>query len=111
MVHVIIEKTAIEFAAVFYEAGRASGLTSKYKNPRAYAKANFEKFIPKAVEVLTGMLDRTDIPDLMKQEIYDALIERANSSDLHVLGIEDKIKPNYNLSVLHNQVNPFKVNN
>ena len=47
----LIEKTALELAAVFYEAGRSSGLTSVCKNAKQYAKRNVEKFIPKAVEL------------------------------------------------------------
>jgi hypothetical protein len=80
--YTVIEKTAAEFAAVFYEAARSSGLTSEFKNPRSFARANFTKFIPKAVEVLISMLGRSDIHDLMKQEIYEALMERNNDPTL-----------------------------
>lgn len=82
----VIEKTAIELAAVYYEAGRSTGLTSKYKSPRAFARHNFERFIPKAVELLMSMLDRPDIADLMKNEIYSAILERANAPELAMLG-------------------------
>lgn len=81
--YTIIEKTAAELAGVFYDAGRATGLKSKYKNARAYAKGEFVKFIPKAVEILTGMLGRFDLPDLMKQEIYEAIMERNDDPTLN----------------------------
>ena len=54
--YTVIEQTAIQLAACFYEAGRSSGLKSKHKNARAYAKANLERFIPKAIDILTTML-------------------------------------------------------
>lgn len=84
--HVIIERTALEFAAVFYEAGRSQGATSKYKNAREFAKANLETFIPKAIEILTDMLSKSHISDAIKSEIAEALIERANDPDLAFLG-------------------------
>lgn len=81
----LIEKTAGELAATWYEIGRGQGMTSKYKNPRAYARANLEQFIPKAIELLISMLGRPDIPDTMKDEIHAALTERANDPDLAIL--------------------------
>ena len=80
--HTLIERVAAEMAAVFYEAGRSSGMTSKYKNPRSWARAHFERFIPRAVETLVSMLGRSDIAELQKQEIYDALMERHNDPTL-----------------------------
>lgn len=81
--HTIIEQTAAEFAAVIYETGRAQGMTSKYKTPRAYARAYFEKYVPKAIEHLTSMLGRSDINDLLKQQIYDAIIERTSDEEVN----------------------------
>lgn len=84
--YTIIEKTAGELAAAFYEGARGSGLKSKYKNARSWAKANFVKFIPKAVEILTGMLDsHSNISDHMREEIYEAIMERANDPALAVM--------------------------
>lgn len=79
--HTVFERTAAELAAVFYEACRSSGMKSKHKNARSWARANFEKFIPKAVEYCIQMLGNPSIPDLMKQEIYDALMERNNNKE------------------------------
>lgn len=74
----LIEKTASALATEFYEIGRSQGLTSKYKNHRAYARANLEKFIPKAIEYLITMLGNPSFPELAKAEIYEALMERHN---------------------------------
>lgn len=111
----LIETVALNLAATFYEVGRGQGLTSKHKSAKAYAKANLEKFIPKAVEYLLDMLGRQDIPDLMKAEIHEALTERVNDPTLNkymppeidfakAFGIaaEKDKKP-----VIVNTVNPF----
>lgn len=91
----IIEKVAGEFAGVFYDAARASGVPSQYRSAKHFARAKFTVFIPKAVEILTGMLDRQDLPDLMKAEIYDALIERANDPNLKNLIAAPDGKPTF----------------
>lgn len=79
----IIEQTALELAATFYEICRGQGLTSKYKNARLYAKANFEKFIPKALDTLTAMLGNLSTPENQKELIYKAILERANDPSLN----------------------------
>ncbi len=81
--NVVFEHVALEMAAVFYEAGRSSGMTSKYKDARSWARANFEKFISAAIEKCVQLLGRQDIPDLAKQEIWDALYERNNDPDIN----------------------------
>lgn len=74
----LIEQTAIELAAAFYDHARCEGLSCKpYKNQRDYVKKNFERFIPKALEHLTTLLEMCS-SDIMKNEIYEALLERAN---------------------------------
>lgn len=83
----LIEKTALELAATFYEACRSSGLTSKHKDARSFAKANVEKFIPKAVETLMDMIGSGAIPEDQKQLIYEAFMERTNDKDLSNCGI------------------------
>ena len=52
----VIEETALSIAAAWYEVGRGQGLTSKWPNAKAYAKANLERFIPNAVSILLDML-------------------------------------------------------
>jgi hypothetical protein len=83
----VIEKTALELACVFWEAGKSSGMKSKYKSARAFAKARVETFIPKAVELLMDMLGKDSTPADQKQLIYDAFLERANDPDLSNCGI------------------------
>lgn len=78
----LIEKTALELAAAFYEIGRGQGLKSKYKNPKDYAKAYLTKFIPKAVDLLMDILAKESTPQVQKDAIYDALMERTNDTDL-----------------------------
>lgn len=83
----LIEKTAGELAGVWYEIGRGQGMTSKWKTPKTYARANLEQFIPVAIKHLLEILGNPSTPDLMKQEIYDALIERANDPDLKIFDL------------------------
>jgi hypothetical protein len=85
---ILIEKTALEMAAVYYEAGRATGFTSKYKDPRSFAHANVEKFIPMAVELLMEMLTKDSTPKEQKDAIYDAFMERTNDQELSNIGID-----------------------
>src|SRR5271165_3806998 len=80
----IIEKTALKFAAMFYDAARSSGAKST-KTQKQWARDNFTKFIPKAVEILTSMLGRSDIADIQKQEIHQALLERVNDPEMVML--------------------------
>ena len=80
----VIEKVALEFAAVFYDAARSSGSTSKLTQ-RVWARKNFQKFIPPATKHLISMLGRSDIADLMKQEIHQALLERVNDPEVTML--------------------------
>ena len=79
--HNIIEKTAGDMAATFWEVGRSSGMKSKYKTARLYAKANIEKFVPMAVGILLDMLNSPDYNEHIKQTIYEAVIERIHDPD------------------------------
>lgn len=85
---ILIEQTALELAAVYYEAGRSSGLQSKHKNARAFAKANVSTFIPKAVELLMDMLANQATPQAQRDAIYDAFLERSNDVELSKIGIK-----------------------
>lgn len=86
--HLLIEKTALDLATAFYEGGRSAGLTSKHKNARSFAKANVEKYIPKAVEVLLEILNNPATPKDQKDMIYDAIMERTNDQELGSIGIK-----------------------
>lgn len=83
----LIEKTALELAANFLEIGKGQGLTSKHKDARAYAKANVEKFIPKAVELLMDIIANPATSQEQKDFIYDAFMERTNDENLSNCGI------------------------
>lgn len=83
----VIEKTALELATAYHEAGRSSGLISKHKNAKAFAKANVEKFIPKAIEILMQILSNPATPQEQRDLIYDAFMERSNDPDLSNSGI------------------------
>jgi len=82
----LIEKTAGELAAVMWEAGRSSGMKSKYKTARAFARANLETFIPKAVELLIEIMSRPNTPAEQKELIYQAIMERTNDDQLIAIG-------------------------
>lgn len=90
---ILIEKTALDLAAIYYEAGRASGLTSKHKDPRSFARANVTTFIPKAVELLMDILAKDSTPKAMKDAIYDAFMERTNDVGLANNGIKEFENP------------------
>lgn len=73
----LIEQTAIELAAEVYDGFRCMGFTDpRYPNERKYIKKNFERFIPKAIELLLQILHRESTSKVMKDEIYKAIIER-----------------------------------
>jgi hypothetical protein len=81
----LIERTALEFAAVFYDVGRSQGLTSKHKSARYYAAHNFIKFIPRAVSHLIDILNQPNASPAMKHEIWTALQERIHDDDTTAL--------------------------
>ena len=83
----VIEKTALDLAAAYYEIGRSKGLKSRYKTPQAYAKKYVTNFIPKAIELLMDMLAKPSTSQEMKDLIYDAFMERSNDPDLNKVGI------------------------
>lgn len=83
---ILIERTAGELAATWFEAAQntpeINTLRKKYKNnPKVYARKNWEKFVPLAVNILVGMLGRQDLPLEMREEIYNCIIDRANDPE------------------------------
>lgn len=78
----LIERTALEYAAVYYEAGRSTGLKSKWKNPKSFAKNNFEKFIPRVVDDFLTMLNNPTFDASAKDIIWKALQKRHNDPNL-----------------------------
>ena len=81
----IFEKIAGELAGVFYEDCRSQGMKSEFKSAKAFARAKFLTFLPKAIELCLGMLERPDIHENMKQEILAAYLERANEPYLDAI--------------------------
>ena len=95
--NVIIEKTAGEFAGVFYDAARSSGMKTielqgekinllRYKRTRDFARRHIEKFIPAAVHALNEIMCNPDTPEEQRQVIYNAIMERVNDVDLDMMG-------------------------
>lgn len=88
---VLIEQTAADFAAEYFEIGLSQGLTSKFKTHKAFVHQYLENFIPLAIDTLTGMLGNHSVPDNQKELIHAALLERVNDPDLVMLN--EKIQP------------------
>lgn len=79
----LIENTAGQYAAIFWEACRSSGMPpGKHKTARAFARANLEKFIPIAVQNLIEIMGRENTPASQKEIIYQAIMERTNDEQL-----------------------------
>lgn len=96
----LIYKTAAEMAGVFYDAGRSSGLHSKHKTAESFAKANIEKFIPKAIQTLLTMLKpNSGITEHMRSTIYEALMDPVNDPNL----MKAKVNPDLNLTLFEDQ--------
>lgn len=110
--NVIVEKTAGEFAGVWYDAARSSGLTIvmlqgqkinllKYKTPREFARRHLEKFIPAAVHSLIEIMSRPNTPEDQKLMIYNALMERVNDQDLDMMAKTAGNLPAFEQTVLY----------
>ena len=89
----IIERTAAEMCALYYEVGRSQGLKTKYKTHKSFVHKYLENFIPMAVDSLVGMLGDPNVSEHLKKEIFEALEER---------------KADPELDVFNEPVNPFK---
>lgn len=109
---VIIEKTAGEFAGIWYDAARSSGMTivnlqgdtidlRKYKTPRNFARRHIEKFIPAAVHALTDILSRPETPVEQKDIILNAILERTNDPDIDMLAKTAGDLPAFEQTVLY----------
>jgi len=78
----LLERTALEFAAVYYEAGRSTGLKSKFKDAKSFAKHNFERFIPKVIEHFLDILANPTFDEDAKRMIWEAIQKRHNDPNL-----------------------------
>lgn len=100
----LIFKIAGEFAATMYEVGRSQGMTSKFKTPRAYAKANLEKFVPLAIKHLIEMLKPTsNCSEHMRQAIHAALTNPINDPDL----MDTKVDPEIAVGLISKEQRAF----
>lgn len=108
---VIIEKTAGEFAGVFYDAARSSGMKLiklqgktinllRYKSARDFARRHIEAFIPAAVHSLIEIMSRPNCNVAHKDLIYNALMERVNDKDLDMMGKTAKL-PEFEQTILY----------
>jgi hypothetical protein len=110
---ILIEKTAAEFAGTFFEAARSSGMKiinlqgeridlRRYKNnPVRFAKAHFEKFIPAATHALIEIMSKENTPISMKDQIYQAILERTNDPDLDMMAKTAGDLPEFEQTVLY----------
>ena len=84
---VLIEQTAGQYAAIFWEACRSSGMKpGRHKTARSYARANLEQFIPLVVKNLIEVMARPETSADMKETIYLALMERTNDEQVNAMG-------------------------
>ena len=82
-VNPLIYKTALQYAAIFYDAGRSSGMTSQYKTPEAFARRYLERFVPLVIKHFIEMLKpHSGISEHMKMEIHEALTDPINDPQL-----------------------------
>lgn len=94
----LVFETALALAATWYEVGRSQGLKSKWPTARLYAKANVEKYVSKAVKHLLEILKDKTKHDVMRAEIYEALIdvhnnyEKSKLPDINVKRLDDIVK-------------------
>lgn len=94
---ILIEKTAGEFAANFYEGCRNSNMKvimlqgkrinlMNFKGPRQFARAHLEKFIPAALEALITIMGNDKTHPDQKEIIYQAIMERTNDEQVNAMG-------------------------
>lgn len=99
---ILIEQTAGQYAAIFWEACRSSGMKAgRHKTARAYARANLEQFIPLVVKNLTDIMARPETSVEMKETIYQAILERTNDPDIDMLAKTAGDMPSFEQTVLY----------
>lgn len=89
----LIFQTAADFAAVWFDTARSSGMPAgKYvgrgdKPIKMFVADNLEKFIPLAISILIDMLKPTsNCNDIMRDRIFKAITNPVNDPDLMLLG-------------------------
>jgi|ERR1700748_79239 len=108
----LIESTAYQFACTFYEVGRSQGLTSKYKTHKHYAARYMKQFIPLAVDTLMKMLANDATPQIQRDAIYDAFLERTNDVDLAntIPLFDNPLAATFKSDLKPERINPIIVN-
>lgn len=103
----LIYRTALTYAAIFYDAGRSSKLTSEFKTPEAFAKRYFERFLPMVIKNFIEMLKPdSNCTEHMKQEIHEALTDPINDPNL----METKVDVDLNTKRLDDMIANFDKN-
>jgi len=103
----LIYSTAATYAAIFYDAGRSSGLTSEFKTPEAFARKYMERFIPMVIKNFIEMLKPgSNCTEYMKQEIHEALTDPINDPNL----METKVDIDLNTKRLDDMIANFSKN-
>ena len=74
----------------------------KYNNnPRNFARANIEAFIPAAVHALIEIMSRPNTPESQRQLIYNAVMERVNDPDIDMMAKTAGDMPQFEQTVLY----------
>ena len=103
----LIYRTALQYAAIFYDVGRSSGLTSEFKTPEAFAKRYFERFLPMVISNFIEMLKPgSNCTEHMKMEIHEALTDPINDPNL----METKVDIDINTKRLDDMIANFSKN-
>ena len=90
VVHQRIRETAIAFAATVYDgAARNNEWYKLNKDFGVWLNNNWAKFIPHARQILAEMLQMSDILDLEKELIFDALLHDRSLPNSQQHGLED----------------------
>lgn len=74
----LIQKTAKEFAGVFYNEGRTERFRTIGISEKAYIRRYWPNFVGPVVQVLSKMLAQPGTRDEDKTEIYQAIVDFQN---------------------------------
>lgn len=77
MTHKMIVHNAKEFAGVFYDNSRSSKFRATWPDQMDYVNRNWERFVVHVRKTFAEMLTRNDVPQRVKDEIYEAMITDA----------------------------------
>lgn len=74
--HKLIKSTAVELAGAYYEVAAKDDnrFYAKFRNQKAFMAREWANFVPTARLVLTDMLAKPSVSEMVKEGIYEALI-------------------------------------